>query len=131
MLGNPGLTIGIIGYGDYEFWKHGRNNTNICVYYPKSIQFLTSTPNSINMVLQPFHPIKSEQAVTVITPTFIEIVGEIVVVDNNVTCNGNPGISSLFESYKDSVNQWRAEISGLVIPTLKDNIIGLNAKKEQ
>jgi hypothetical protein len=110
--------IGMVECHQYGDWCNSNCET-LPVLYPKILEF-QAVPGGINMRVAPLHPAKTKQELVEIRPSYVEVIMDCdyasgVIADGE----GIEGERKLMQLYKESIELWKAEISGLVVPINK------------
>jgi hypothetical protein len=119
--------IGRVTEEDYEAWE--TNQKRLVLSNPVMVLLQAIEQDGqmagYRMSMGPMVPYKTRQEKAVVDVMLLEILSEIETdpVSNNLCCKDN---ADMFSGYLGFVDQWRAEISGIVIPGRKKIVTSSN-----
>lgn len=113
--------IGIISSREYTDWCQSKLET-VEILYPRILEFQV-VQNGITMHVSPLYPAKTKQKNVYIRPMYMESVIECDYDENSDSIqtldSSVEGERRLMQLYQESIQIWKAEISGIVVPNKK------------
>lgn len=128
-----GFIGGLVDNEDLMLWD--QNGKRLCVANPAKLALVPIRQHNeiigFNAIFGPVYPMHTEQKSLLLNPSAVEILGKVQEQEDDLCIFGITQVKDLFESYKSFRQGWRAQLSGITVPTATEarNILDFPGKK--